>query len=205
MAALLLVIGVAVTIAQEAAEPMDKPLGKFTIGDLFPKLSAGLRETAAAWKESSANAADMTAQRLQNIQAAIPKVKTAMDQAKAAGKAADKSKDFTAAGTAQGEIKTQEMVMKVLDRLQAVSAAQNDVSKSWSKAADAMQKFADADDAFDQYRSAGIAKPDAGAQDTRLDAAGYQAFKAQSQALKDLGDAFQEFGSKLGGLGAGRL
>jgi hypothetical protein len=206
VAGLVLAIGAVVAIAQEGGgEAMDKPLAKFTIGDLFPKVSAGLRETAASWKEAAGAAKEMTSTRMQNIDAAIPKVKAALAQAKTDAKTADKAKDFTAAGTAEGKMRTQEVVMDVLDRLKAVSSAQNGVASAWEKAADAMQKFADADDAFDQYRANGIERPEAGAQDTRLDQAGFQAFKQHAQALADLGKAFEALGSQTGTLAAGRL
>ena len=206
---LVLAIGAVVAIAQEAApaagEAMDKPLAKFTIGDLFPKVSAGLRETAASWKEAAGAAKEMTATRVQNIDAAVPKVKAALDKAKTDAKAADKAKDFTAAGTAEGQMRTQEVVIDVLNRLKTVSSAQNGVATAWEQAADAMQKFADADDAFDQYRTKGIEKPAAGGQDNRLDQAGFQAFKQHAQALADLGKAFQALGTQTSTLATGRL
>src|SRR5262245_23501671 len=97
-AVLVLAIGAVVAIAQEGApaggEALDKPLAKFTIGDLFPKVSAGLRETAASWKEAASTARQVTTTRVQNIDAAIPKVKAALAQAKTDGKTAEKSKDF---------------------------------------------------------------------------------------------------------------
>ena len=45
-------LAVAVPQAQDAAS-MNKPIQKFTIGDLFPKVAHGLRETSTAWKAAA--------------------------------------------------------------------------------------------------------------------------------------------------------
>jgi hypothetical protein len=195
---------VAAPSAQDVAS-FNKPLERFTIGDLFPKLSGGLMETANAWKSSGDNARSLASARSRDLKAAMEPVKVQVEQAKDEAKTADKNKDFAAAGAAQGKVKTGEIVLELLDRLQNVASRQEDTAEAWSRAADAMRKFAEVDNDFDKYRGAGIAKPAAGQKDSRLDSAGYNAFKGHADALKSLGTSLSQLGDKLNGLGADRL
>ena len=194
-----------VVFAQDTAS-MNKPLTRFTIGDLFPKVaSAGLRETSASWKSVGDNARSLASSRSNDIRSALGPVKDQVDKAKADAKTAEKSRDFAAAGAAEGVAKTGQIVVDLLDRLKNVADRQEDAATAWLQAADMMRKFADADDAFDRYRTAGIARPASGQPDTRLNEAGYEAFKSHSEALKDLGAALSQLGNKLSALGSDRL
>ena len=195
---------VAAPAAQDVAS-FNKPLQRFTIGDLFPKLSGGLLETANVWKTTGDSARSLASARSRDLKAAIEPVKSDVEKAKDEAKAAEKSKDFAAAGAAEGKVKTGEIVLDLLDRLQNVASRQEDAAVAWSRAADAMRKFVEVDNDFDKYRGAGIAKPAAGQNDSRLDSAGYNAFKGHAEALKDLGTSLSQLGDKLNALGADRL
>lgn len=195
----------AVAPAAQDVASFNKPLERFTIGDLFPKLSGGLMDTSKAWKAAGDTARSLASARSRDLKAAIEPVKTQVDQAKDAAKQAEKTKDFAAAGAAQGKVKTGEVVLDLLDKLQNVASRQEDAAVAWTQAADMMRKFVEVDNDFDRYRTAGIAKPATGEKDTRLDSAGYQAFKGHAGALKDLGTALSQLGDKLNALGSDRL
>jgi len=199
-------IAAAVVVSAQDAASMNKPLAKFTIGDLFPKVaSAGLRETSASWKSVGDNARSLASSRSNDIRAALGPVKDQVDKAKSDAKNAEKNRDFAAAGAADGIAKTGQIVVDLLDRLKDVADRQEDAATAWLQAADMMRRFADADDSFDRYRSAGIVRPESGQPDKRLNDAGYNAFKSHSEALKDLGAALSQLGGKLNALGSDRL
>ena len=204
-AAVVCAIGGVAVMAQNAGESMNKPLAKFTMGDLFPKASAGLRETATSWKGASDNARALASSELKNVRESKPPVKAELESARNEAKAAEKSKDFAAAGAAQGRVKSGEIVMGVLDRLESLASTHNDLAEAWAKAGEKMRAFAEADEAFDRYRSSGIAKPDGNQKDTRLDKAGLDAFKKRADALRELGAAFDQLGAKTRSFGDGQL
>jgi hypothetical protein len=195
--------------AQEGAAvaTMDKPLDQFTIGNLFPSLtSAGLQTTGTTWQTWGQQIADATAKRLADIEAAIPKIKTASAQAKDAAKTAEKSKDFNAAGAAEGKMRTAEMALKVLDGLQSVTERQEAVGKATVAAGNAMLKLNEADGALEPFRSKGISKPDkAGDPDNRLDAGGVKALKDQAEAIKALAKSLGDAASAMNTLASTRL
>jgi hypothetical protein len=194
-----------VIAGQQASAALDKPLAGFTLGDLFPRVSGSLGETAAAWLRESENVERLASTRLTSIRAAVPSAKGQVEQAKDEVKVAEKSRDQVALGTAQGKVKSAESVKDVLERLESVGDTHSDMARAWSRTAELMRKLVEADQAFDRYRGNGIARPEAGQPDRRLSPEGYQAFQNYSEAVKDLGDAFQQFGQKLTDLGSGRL
>ncbi|MGH9870777.1 MAG: hypothetical protein ACREAA_21790 [Candidatus Polarisedimenticolia bacterium] len=188
------------------AKPMDKPLKQFTIGDLFPHLEAGIEQTAATWKDASSQVQTAAAERQKSLDAGVATVKKKMTGLKAEAKAAKKSKDFTAQGTAEGKLKTEDMVYRILSRLQTLADRQTAAGDSWHRTAVAMEAYVKADRDFDPYRSRGIARPEPGdAQDTRLDAAGVKAFKNHAEAFDELGASFEDLGSDLRALASDRL
>ena len=199
------VLAGAVIVVAQGGGSMNKPLEAFTIGDLFPKTDRGLKDTGAAWKGASDPVRAAAEAREKEIRAAMAPVKAAVDAAKSDAKSAEKAKDFEAAGAAQGRVRSGEAVLDLLKRLQTVASAQRDFGSAWATAGGRLQGLVDADDGFDRYRPAGIAKPGAGARDARLDKSGYDAFKNRAQALKDLGDAFSQLGSKIKTLGDSQL
>ena len=190
--------------AQDAAA-FNKPLEKFTIGDLFPKVAAGLAETSVAWKTAGDSAQKLASTRSTSLKAAIEPVKKQIDTAKDAAHAAKDKKDFAAEGAAQGQVKTGETVLGILERLEDVSSRQEDLASAWSRAADMMKRFVDADNSLDAYRGAGIAKPAAGQKDMRLDPNGYQSFKSNAEAMKNFGEALAQLGNKINALGSDRI
>jgi hypothetical protein len=204
-AAVVLVTGGAALTAQDAGGSLNKPLARFTIGDLFPQMTGGMRDIAASWKGAGDNSRTLAAAQLKNIREAQPQVKAQLDSAKKDAKAAEKNKDFVAAGTAQGQVKSGEAVLDVLNRLENVTSTQGELADAWGKTGDMLRKFADADEAFDRYRSSGIARPDTGKPDTRLNKDGFDAFRNRAQALRDLGEAFYQLSVKTRNLADGQL
>src|SRR5262245_35706317 len=77
-----LAVGAGVTMAWQGGESMDKPLEKFTIGDLFPKVAPGLMETSTAWRTSSEGVKKLADSRRLAISSAIPHAKANVDAAK---------------------------------------------------------------------------------------------------------------------------
>jgi hypothetical protein len=199
-----LAVGAAVT-AQDAGGSLNKPLARFTIGDLFPRTAAGLRETAEAWKKASDSGRAAASAQLKSVREAQPQVKARLEAAKRDAKAADKSKDFVAAGTAQGQMKSEEAVLDVLNRLASVTSTQGDLADAWTRAGEMLKKFAEADEGFDRYRSSGLDKPATGTPDTRLSKDGFDAFRNRAQALRDVGEAFYQLSVKTRNLADGQL
>jgi len=213
----LLAVAVCLTAAtvlmgQEGAgtQPMAKPLNQFTIGDLFPKLDLGLDQTASTWKTATGEYQTKAAAREKAVMDGIATVKQKSEQLKAEAKTAQKNKDFTAAGTAEGKLKTEETVQKVLSRLQGLATQQKETAEAWNRLANAMSAFVQADKDFDVYRSKGIAKPEsaaggsAGSADTRMDAAGVAAFQKHTATLDALGKGFADLGAEIQTLSSGR-
>lgn len=190
---------------QQTSAALDKPLAGFTLGDLFPRVSGSLRETAASWQREAENLDRLASTRLANIKSAAPSAKAQVEQARDAVKLAETSRDQVALGTAKGRVKSAESVKDVLERLESVGDTQSDVARAWARTAELMRKVVDADDAFDGFRASGIARPEAGQSDRRLSPEGYRAFEKYSRAVKDLGEDFEELGEKLSDLGSRRL
>jgi hypothetical protein len=202
------VIGVGLAVALPRAQgdgAMNKSLERFTIGDLFPKVTAGWLETSAAWKTASDNARSLASGRNKDIQAALAPVKDEVDKAKADAKAAEKRKDFAAAGAAEGRAKTGAVVVGLLERLKDIADRQEAMATKWAQAADQMRRFTDIDQAFDRYRTAGIARPEPGQPDHRMNAEGYEAFRQHAASLKDFGTALSQLGDTFTSLGSDRL
>jgi hypothetical protein len=194
--------------AQEPAAdaPMDKPLANFTLGDLFPKVSGiSFRDTGTAWQSTGQAGIEMTSKREQNINEAVPKVQAGIAKMKEELKAAQRAKDFTASGTAEGKLKTADIVLDVLGKIKTLTQKQKALSQAFAATGGAMLKLADTDEAFDPLRAKGIEKPSTpGAPDTRLDQAGVKAFKDQAAAIQALGKSFSDLGSATTALASQR-
>jgi hypothetical protein len=200
-----LAIGAGATMAWQGGESMDKPLEKFTIGDLFPKVAPGLMETANAWRTTSASVKKLADTRRIAISGAIPQAKARVDDAKSEVKAAERSKDQVAIGTATGKVKAAESVVDILERMQAVSSSHGDLADAWSRVSDQLRDFVAQDDGFDKYRSTSLARPAAGQPDGRLTVAGFEALQRHAEAMRDVGSSFQRLGGALADLGSDRL
>jgi hypothetical protein len=212
----MLVIGFAILVLivsvpgraqdQAAATDLDKPLKQFTIGDLFPKVTSdSTKALGESWKSTASQIQKTASDRITAIESALQAKKAGLAQLKTDLKAADKAKDFVKVGTLEGTIKSDEMTMKVLEQIKKLTATQADFAKSWNDTGAALLKFVDEDNRFDTIRAKAISKPEPGAPDQRLDAAGVQAMKAHATAAKDLGEAFAEVGSKMESIGSSRL
>src|SRR5262245_49024997 len=129
---------VASIVVLSAQDGMNKPLAKFTIGDLFPKVSLPLKETSVAWKAAADSARALAVGRTKDIQVALSPMKDQVDKAKDEAKAAEKAKDFAAAGVADGKVKTGSIVVGLLERLKDIGSRQEDMATAWSSAADQM-------------------------------------------------------------------
>ena len=173
MLAIGLAIGAGVATAWQASESMDKPLAQFTIGDLFPKVAPGLMETANAWRTSSEGVKRLADSRRLAVRGAIPQAKARVDAAKAEVKAAERSKDQVAIGTAQGKVKAAETVVDILERMESVATTHGELAQAWSQVADVLREFVAQDEGFDRFRSTSLARPASGQPDTRLTQAGY--------------------------------
>ncbi len=202
--AFFLLPSVMVTVQAQAPATTDnltKPLTQYTIGDVFPKVAGdAFRETGKSWQAASNEFLKRAGDRRAALGTAIPAKETEIKSLKEQLKAANKNKDFTKAGTLEGQIKTEEIVTAVLGQLSKLNDSQSATATAWGEAGVAMQKFVDADEKFDQYRTIGIARPEDGATGQRLTAEGYNATLAQAQAMSDMGDAFGKVGSALGSL-----
>jgi hypothetical protein len=194
-----------VTAGQQTSAALDKPLASFTLGDLFPRVSGSLRETAASWQREGENLDRLASARVSSVNSAVPAANAQVQQAKDELKLAERARDQVALGTAQGRVKSAESVKDVLERLESVGDSQGEVARAWARTAELMRKVVEADEAFDRFRGNGIARPEAGQPDRRLSPEGYQAFQKYSESVKDLGDAFEELGGKLSELGSRRL
>lgn len=196
-------------IAQESGEPrLDKPLRQFTIGDLFPAVAGPIaRQSGEIWVDAGEDLQRLTDQRRRSIDEVLPELKNRIAALKADVKAAKRSKDFTATGAAEGKLATEEAVADILKRLTRVTEAQRDVGRAWHEAGEALLAFASSEEAFDAYRSAGIAKPDLDPDypDTRLDSSGVSAFRRHAEVMDDLGVSFTELGGEIRSLVDDRL
>lgn len=191
--------------AAPAADNLTKPLTQFTVGDVFPKVAGdAFRQTGKDWQAAADEFNKRAGERRAALSAAIPAKETEIKNLKTQLKAANKDKDFTKAGTLEGQIKTEEIVTAVLQQLTKLNESQSATATAWSEVGSAMQKFVDADEKFDQFRSIGIARKQDGATSERLSAEGYNALVNHSQALADLADAFGKISSDLGGLASRR-
>jgi hypothetical protein len=182
-----------------------KPLEQYAVGDLFPAMEAGLEQTAEIWKAASAELYDAATDRQTPLADSIRVVKARIAELKAGVKAAKRAKDFTAEGTARGNLETQETVLDILEELSSLSDNQQAVARAWNRAADAIHAYVAADTAFDSYRTRGIAKPLAGLPDTRLDAPGVETFRRHARAMEELGDSFEDLGQEIEALVKERL
>jgi hypothetical protein len=195
--------------AQEGPSPdLDKPLQQFTIGDLFPPVAGPIaRQTGEMWTEAGTDLQRRIEGRRRSIDEVLPDLKKRISALKAEVKAARRSKDFTATGAAEGKLATEEAVAGILRRLTRVTEAQRDVGRAWHEAGEALLAFASAEEAFDAYRSAGIAKPhdDPNHPDTRLDAPGVTAFRRHAEAMDEMGSSFTALGGEIRALVDDRL
>jgi hypothetical protein len=187
------------------APTLVKPLDRYSVGDLFPRMDAGLQQTAEIWKAASAGLYDAASDRETSVAGNMRLVEQRIDHLQTEIKAAKRAKNFTAEGTARGQLETEETVYKILKEVQALSDNQRAVAEAWSRAADAISAYVAADAAFDPYRTSGIAKPVAGAPDTRLDRPGIETFRSHARAMDDLGKSFERLGEEIQSLVEERL
>jgi hypothetical protein len=203
--ALVLVL-IGTTIALKAQAPatteMSKPLTQFTIGDVFPEVTdESLRQTGRDWQSASAPLRKWADERAAGITRALGIKRNEIRALESKLRSAKKDKDFTGAGTLEGQIKTEKIVVGVLEELSTLSKAQSDAATDWREAGAAMAAFAKADEKFNAYRAVGIARPEDGATGERLSGEGYTAVLQHAQSLSDLGKAYSKLGSDLQDLG----
>lgn len=206
---LVLGLGAALTagpalVAQDAS--LSKPLARFTVGDIFPKLVTGaFAETGRRWADAASGLLDVAHQRKSLVADAVASKKAELPAVKKQLKAAKSDKDFVKVGTYEGTLKDAQIVVEVLKKLSTLSQQQADVADGLKTVGAAMVKFTDADDEFDKFRGQKISRPAPGEPDQRLGADGYKAFKAQAQALVALGEAFSNLGAQVEELSSERM
>jgi len=209
LAGVAVLAGAGLFLAQEPGDAaLDKPLHQFTIGDLFPSLAGPIaRQTGEVWSGAGTELRSRADGRQEAIDTALANLKQRIAALKGDVKAAQRSKDFTATGAAQGKLATEETVASILKRLDRVTDAQRDVGRAWHDAGEALLDFASAEDELDVYRGAGLEKPgaDPNAPDTRLDAKGVDAFRSHAEAMDELGVAFTQLGTEIRSLVDDRL
>jgi len=184
---------------------LSKPLADFTLDDLFPSVvDEAAKATAQSWQESADVLVRAAEERAQSIAGAIKLKNGELGQLKIQAKSAKKKKDFTNAGTLEGQLKTEQIVVRVLEQLEKLSKQQLALAQSWQTVATEMSAFADTNLALDDSRDARIVRPEAGEKDQRIDASGYDAFTLHTNQLIKLGEAFSKFGSEMRGMGSQR-
>ena len=199
-----------VLVAQEsgatAAPALTKPLGQFTLGDIFPKIvTEGFATTGKDWAAGASEFIQVATARRQNVETAIKAKSAEIPDLKKQLSAAKKEADLVKIGTLEGTIKNEQNIASVLQGLNKLSDAQVDLANRWKAAGEAMEKFTAADANFDTFRSKRLSRPEAGQPDERLGPEGAAAFKAHSEALRNLGDAFSDLGSEIGTIASARL
>lgn len=177
---------------------LTKPLTQYTVGDIFPKVAGdAFNETGKSWQSASNEFVKKAGDRRTALAAAIPAKQTEIETLKTQLKAANKDKDFTKAGTLEGQIKTEEIVTAVLAQLNKLNEAQSATATAWGETGAAMQKYVTADANFDQYRAIGIARPEDGATGKKLSAEGYNTILGQATAMSEMGASFDKLGGAL--------
>ncbi len=197
-AAAAAVIMIASTLAIAQGFSLSKPLAQFTIGDIFPRVvDVRFREAGENWQRGADDLVSIAVSREASAKDALSVKKKEINQLERQLKAAKKDKDFVTAGTIEGRIKTEKIVMDVLDRLEDISEAQLKVAEAFRDTGNAIQAFVDSDEAFDGYRDLGITRPEPGEVDRRLEGPGYRSFLRHVAALDDLGKSFEHLGEEL--------
>ena len=192
------------TIAQE--NPLTKPLNRFSIGDIFPRaVGESFAETGRSWKVSADDLKREAEVRKESVTMAAEVKKTELPLTKDELKEAKKQKDLAKIGALEGTLKSEELVLNILKKLMRLSEEQIEVAEAFRATGAAMERFTDADDAFDPFRGRQIARPEFGELDQRLGPDGYAAFRAHADAMKNLGEAFHDLGSRTQSLAKDRM
>jgi hypothetical protein len=191
-------------VAQDGT--LSKPLVRFTVGDIFPKLvTDSFADTGRRWSETSSGLLDVANERKRLVADALKSKKGELPAVKQQIKDAKSDKDFVTVGTLEGTLKDAQVVLEVLKKISALSQQQADVANGLEAVGAAMVKFTKADDEFDPFRGQRISRPAPGEPDQRLGADGYKAYKAQAQALAALGEAFSNLGAQVEALSSERM
>jgi hypothetical protein len=139
------------------------------------------------------------------VENALTAKRTELSATKEQLKLAKREKDLVRIGMLEGTIKNEELSIEILKKLEHVAEQQLEVADAWSETGSAMEKFTGADSGFDSFRTRRLTRPEPGQPDLRLGPDGYEAFRAQASAMKDLGEAFAELGSGTESLAEDRL
>jgi hypothetical protein len=196
---------VSVAVAQE--EPtLVKPLSQYFIGDVFPRMaSEASAETGRSWRVSADELNREAESRIQAIATAATAKRSDLQAAKRALSEAKKEKDLVRIGMLEGTVKNEELLIDILEELTEVSRKQVDLARAWGEAGAAMERYTETDMALDPFRGRRLTRPDDGQPDERLGADGVQAFRAQAQAMSDLGESFRRLGDRAKSLSKDRL
>ena len=173
---------------------------------MFPKVvDERFLTTGTEWQAGATNHATIANDRIALAKEALSVKKQELGDLKKSLKHARKDKDFVKVGTLEGSIKTEEIVVDVLQRFKDISEAQMELSGAWRDTGDAIIGFVDADRSFEAFRSLRITRPAQGETDQRLKPDGYRAFEEHTKSLELLGKAFEQLGDKMQELGSVRM
>jgi len=195
---------VTATIAQDST--LVKPFSQYLINDVFPKaVNETFAETGRRWKASAEDILRDAEERKQSVASATTAKRSELAAAKAQLKQAKEEKDLVKIGAAEGIVRNEELSIDILKQLTRVAEKQMEVAQAWRETGSSIEKFTESDTEFDAFRSRHLTRPEPGQIDQRLGPDGYQAFRAQAAAMKDLGDAFRDLGSLTESLADQRL
>jgi len=194
------VVGFMVMVATlaPAQQSMDlnKPMGDFTIGDLFPKVGGDKSALGQQWKTSGEELVGIAKQRTEAVNQALEVKKQELATIEERLKTAKKNKDMVETGTLEGTLKQEQTVVKILEELKGLTENQLALAEAWRDTGTALMSYAAADKSFDQFRSKKIVKPGEGQADERLGEAGAHALMQHADALDSLSKALGNFASQ---------
>jgi hypothetical protein len=204
LSAAAVVGAITATLAQDNS--LAKPFNQYVINDVFPKaVNESFAETGRRWKEAAEQLSREAEARKKLVETSTTVKKTDLATAKASLKKAKAEKDLVQIGALEGVVRNEELTMEILKQLTRVTDRQVEVAESWKESGEAIEKFTEADIAFDPFRTRQLMRPEAGQTDQRLGADGNRAFRTQAAAMRELGESFRELGSRTETLAKERL
>jgi hypothetical protein len=163
-----------------------------------------MRQIPEEWNTAAGAMTERATERSKAVAEALTAKEANIARLEGELKAAKKDKDFAKTGALEGEIKSDEMVIKVLKGLKAQADSMTKFAAAWQAAGKSIDDFIKTDDAFDAVREKGIARPEAGQPDTRLTPADVEIFKKHVAAMDQMGKAFSQFGSAMNAVASQR-
>ena len=197
-------LGAMTSLAQESV--LVKPINQYFIGDIFPRAaSEASAETGRAWRTSAEELNRDAEARIQAISVAATAKKAEVQAAKRQLSEAKREKNLVEIGRLEGTVKSEELLLDILEDLNDLSRKQMQLAESWRDAGNALERYTAADIAFDPFRTRRLTRPQDEGVDERLGIDGVQAFRTQAEAMANLGDTFRRLGERARSLAKDRL